>query len=295
MSASLPPLSWFRAFESAARHLNFTAAAQELHLTQSAVSQHVRALEERLGAALFVRKARGVALTDAGRRLLPFVSDAVGDLAAGAALFGAPGAAAAVRIACSQSFALLWLAPRLPRFAAAHPDVSLRVISTLWSDDFAVVEADVEIRYGPRALAERSGAALLREDAARPVCAPALAQGAARWPELSARPLIQTNGAGDSWGAWCARLHLAPPPSPAIAVDSHALAIELARAGAGVALAPGLVAEADLAAGRLVAPTALAAPSKDAYVLRDRSGPGREGAAARFIRWLRDEIGAGPG
>ena len=70
MTRTLPPLTWFRAFESAARHLSFTAAAGELSLTQSAISQHVRALEQRLGDRLFVRKARGVALTDAGRRLL---------------------------------------------------------------------------------------------------------------------------------------------------------------------------------------------------------------------------------
>ena len=87
MANSLPPLTWFRAFEVAARHLNFTSAAEELNVTQSAVSQHVRALEQRFGVQLFERKARGLALTKSGRQLLPYVSGAVEELSKATKMF----------------------------------------------------------------------------------------------------------------------------------------------------------------------------------------------------------------
>jgi len=87
MAKSLPPLTWFRAFEAAARNLSFTAAADEIGMTQSAVSQHVKALESRLGVALFIRKARGLALTDDGRKLIPQVASALGTLTAASRIF----------------------------------------------------------------------------------------------------------------------------------------------------------------------------------------------------------------
>ena len=131
MSRSLPPLTWFRAFEAAARHLSFTAAAQELGLTQSAVSQHVRSLELRFGQMLFARKPRGLALTDAGRRLLPAVAKAIGGLAEASALFEPARPDSLLTVATSVSFSLtsstaisLWTSSPTQRPGTTSPATS---------------------------------------------------------------------------------------------------------------------------------------------------------------------------
>ena len=112
MAQALPPLNWLRAFESAARHLNFTTAAREINLTQSAVSQHIRSLEMRLGAILFVRKARGLAITDSGRQLLASVAPALADLTKATAMFMPQRTENSLKVACSWSFSLAWLSYR---------------------------------------------------------------------------------------------------------------------------------------------------------------------------------------
>lgn len=114
---SLPPLTWFRTFEAAARHLSFTAAADEIGLTQSAVSQQVKALETRLRVSLFIRQARGMSLTDDGRRLLPQVGAALGTLAAATDTFDAGSTQNLLTVASSVSVAQWVIAPNLPNFS----------------------------------------------------------------------------------------------------------------------------------------------------------------------------------
>ena len=147
MVQPLPPLSWFRAFECAARHLSFTLAAQELNLTQSAISQHIRSLEHRFGCALFIRKHRGIALTDQGRRLLPEVANAINILRSASETLETPADKRLLTISVSTSLAQWYLAPRLKNFAANHPDLGLRIISKVWPDEFTGSNADVEIRF----------------------------------------------------------------------------------------------------------------------------------------------------
>ncbi len=287
MTRTLPPLTWFRAFESAARHLSFTAAAGELSLTQSAISQHVRALEQRLGDRLFVRKARGVALTDAGRRLLPFVSSAIGELAAATELFGPERRAGVLSVSTRDSFAQAVLAPGLPRFVAANPDVRIRFISTLWPDDEATSRADLEIRLGTRDLVG-SDARRLLADRLLPVCAPGLVAGRATVSKIYRLPLIQAVGSSDTWESWARSVHAAAPPPASQLVDSYGLALELARQGSGVALVSQLLAATSLRQGTLRA-IARSAPARESFYLL-RSSRRDDGLAERFERWLREEI-----
>ena len=135
MAKSLPPLTWFRSFEAAARNLSFTAAAEEIGLTQSAVSQQVKSLELRLRVPLFVRQARGLMLTDDGRRLLPEISAALDALAGAANRFEAGPVENLLTVATSVSVAQWVIAPRLPDFTARHPNIRLRLLSAIWPDD----------------------------------------------------------------------------------------------------------------------------------------------------------------
>ncbi len=284
----LPPLAWFRAFECAARHLSFTAAAGELSLTQSAVSQHVRALERRLGDPLFVRKPRGLDLTDAGRRLLPYVSGAIGELTAATELFRPARREDLLTIATRDSFAQACLAPALPRFSAANPGLRIRFVSTLWADNDLSTEADLEIRLGTRELAG-AGATRLFADRVLPVCAPGLLPGRATVADLYARPLIQAVGSSDTWDAWAKAVSADPPPPVSWFVDSYGLALELARQGCGVALVSRFLAAADVRARTLRVPVDRSAAARETFYLARRAGR-PDSPAHRFEQWLRAEM-----
>ena len=131
----LPPLPWLRAFEVSARHLSFTSAARELGLSQAAVSKQIKLLELKLGEPLFFRFPRSLGLTKAGEAFLPKVQDAFERLSAGASEVFGPRRADVLTIRCAVGFAVNWLAPRLPDFMARHPDIALRLISSVWNED----------------------------------------------------------------------------------------------------------------------------------------------------------------
>ncbi|MEO1775678.1 MAG: LysR family transcriptional regulator [Pseudomonadota bacterium] len=284
MARSLPPLPWLRSFECAARRMSFTAAADELGLTQSAVSQHIRGLEQHLGVPLFERKPRGLALTDQGRRLQPDVSAALGLLAHATAGMVEETAKSLLTVAASVSFAQWYLAPALPQFLARQPGLSLRLVSTVWPDDFHSAVADVEIRFGPASVVGE-GAARLLPDGLVAIATPQIAAD----PEcLSHHRLIEAVGTSDDWRKWAAHTGHGAALAPSIFVDSHGLAVDLARNGAGIAVTSALLAGPCLAAGELVAIDTTVVPSEDGFFIATRS-PASEGAVA-FTQWLQEEI-----
>ncbi|WP_318168490.1 LysR family transcriptional regulator [Roseobacter sp.] len=238
MSKSLPPLTWFRAFEAAARHLSFTLAADELGFTQSAISQHVRALEDRLGCQLFVRANRSLQLTDAGRLLVPDVTAAMGLLTQAVRRFIPDGDRAKLTIATSASIAHFVIAPHIAAFTARHPDIALQLITTIWPDDFAASTADIEIRFGAPGVVG-AGASLLEPSYLHIVAAPEVAGALAapvRLTDLRALPLIQAVGLSTGWTALSRRQKLSDRLEADLYVDTHGMAVDLAIAGAGVAL-----------------------------------------------------------
>ena len=289
MAQATPPLNWLRAFECAARHLNFTAAARELNLTQSAISQHVRSLETRLGTVLFVRKARGLAMTDSGRRLLASVAPAMADLAAATAMFMPQRAGDSLKIACSWSFSLTWLSSRLGKFIESYPGTRVQVIGTLWPDDNRQIDADIEIRYGSRELAG-DGAELLFEDQVLPVCAPGKPGQDATVETMYQSGLIHTVGSSDTWYTWAKHLNLKLPDSFTCSVDSYSVALELARNGVGVALISRVIVEDSLRSGELVMPVNLVAPAIDNHYLAINTEVGGNSIIKHFTDWLRHEI-----
>ena len=274
MAKPLPPLTWFRAFEAAARTLSFTAAAAEIGMTQSAVSQHVKALEGRLGVALFIRKARGLALTDDGRKLVPQVASALETLGAAARIFETGPTENLLTIATSVSVAEWIIAPRLKEFTDRHPNTRLRFLSTIWPDDFHMVHADVEIPFGSHkqfgknsVLLEPSGLVALKS--------PAL-QGA-----LHTLPLIEAVGTSAGWSSW--PIASDSTLRPHIFVDSFAAALNMAVHGNGVALVSEVLALSALASGQLVLAHEDVAPCQEGYYLRVDGG---NDAAVAFRDWI---------
>ena len=289
LSHALPPLNWLRAFECAARHLSFTAAAGELSLTQSAVSQHVRSLELHLGTTLFIRKARGLALTDSGRGLLPAISSALGDIATATAMFTPQRPSDSLKISCNWCLSLTWLSPRLDTFLAENPGTKIQIVSTLWPDDNKQTDVDIEIRYGAKELVGEN-AELLLADELVPVCAPEKLPALNDIASIYRAGLIQTVGTSDSWQTWAESLGIAPPDAVAHRVDSFSLALEMARNGLGTALVSHLVAQRDLQKGDLVPACDAVSAAIDNHYLAINPTANNSELVTRFADWLRREI-----
>ncbi|WP_299502968.1 LysR substrate-binding domain-containing protein [uncultured Roseobacter sp.] len=266
MAKSLPPLTWFRAFEAAARHLSFTLAADELGFTQSAISQHVRALEERLGSPLFIRRHRALQLTDAGRLLVPDVAAAMARLGQATERFLPVVSKPKLTIATSASIAQYLLAPKLSEFARLHPDIALQIVTTVWPDDFTAVNSDIEIRFGAQEVVGQN-ADLLGPAYLHAVAAPQLARyltADTLWEHLAHLPLIQPVGISATWSA----ISATPVPLEAhFYVDTHGLAVDMALSGAGVALTHALVTREALADGRLIEVPLPHIPAREGYYL----------------------------
>jgi len=274
MARSLPPLTWFRSFEAAARTLNFTAAAEEIGLTQSAVSQQVKSLELRLGVPLFVRRPRGLALTDEGRKLVPQVAAALETLSRAAGRFEGGEGANLLTVATSVSVAQWLISPRLPELRAALPDLTLRLLSAVWPDDFHASRADVEIRFGARKQAGVK-AHLLQPDRLVAVTAPD------RRAELADLPLIETVGTSSGWAAWGAA-H-GPVAQPSFYTDTYGMALQMAAHGGGAALVSDVLAQEAVARGQVAYAHPGAIESAEGYYL---SWTADNPTAEAFAQWV---------
>lgn len=245
-------LSALAAFEAAARHQNFSHAGEELHLTASAVSHHVRRLEARLGLPLFRRHARGVHLTAEGRLLADAASGAIADMdAVMRGLRGNGEREPPVRITTLHSFASSWLIPRLPSFAQAHPEIRLSVDTGSALTRFDDSGPDLGIRYGPGRWPGLSSAPLL-EDRLFAVAAPRVARGV-RDPEHVLRLPLIADLAVQGWRDWCraAGLRAGVPDERYVFSDSTAM-LAAAEQGLGAALARSSIVEPWLRARSLV-------------------------------------------
>jgi len=251
----LPTLTWLRAFEAAARTASFTAAAAELNLTSGAISYQIRALEAHLGFALFARLPRGVKLTPMGVAYLPPVRKAFEELAdSTAGLFGGS-ERTQITVHAPVSLAALWLAPKLPAFGLPNPSIDVRLSSVIWDNAVLDEATDLEIRYGTGHWHGYRSERLLNQSIL-PVCSPALLQEAKLCGDpvsLFSRRLIHIMGYENHWLKARQALGLANvPASMGPTVDTTIAALELAAAGAGIALAHRIFLDAYFATGRLV-------------------------------------------
>ncbi len=291
MARRLPPLNALRAFEVAARHLSFTRAAEELHVTQAAISHQVKALEEHLGRKLFRRLNRALLLTDDGQAFLPSVSRAFTLLNEATSDLLTKHTPGPLTVSVLPSFAARWLVPRLGRFRHVRPDIDLRIDPSAELAGFADGDVDVGIRYGRGEYPGMRADWLMTEDIF-PVCSAALLEGphALRDPQdLEHQVLLHDDGHGD-WRTWllAAGVERVDPARGPIFTDSSML-IGAAMAGQGVALARGVLAADELAAGRLVRPFTLSLPTEYAYYLVCPRNTAEQPQIAAFRDWLLGE------
>ncbi|KMO38484.1 transcriptional regulator [Methylobacterium tarhaniae] len=287
MSRSLPPLNAMRAFEAAARLGSFKDAAGELGVTQGAISQHVRLLEDWLGSRLFERHNRRIAMTAAARAYLAGIGPALDRIADATARFGRDDQAV-LRVNAPATFALRWLVPRLAPFQDAHPGVRVRLETSNASPESLRDPFDVIIRGGPDTFYGYVASPFLSEMRV-PVCSPALLD---RLPlrtcdDLERHTLLHTLSLPRLWNDWLARAGRAGlEPAATLVLDHFYLTLQAALDGLGVAMGPTALVAEDLAQGRLVAPFAgplLPARSYCTYLPAERAD---DPLTLAFRSWL---------
>ena len=249
----LPPMSLLCAFEASARHQSFTAAAAELHLTQSAVSRQIRALEERLGTELFVRERQTVRLSPAGQAYALEIRSALTRIAHATLGLRTNPQGGCLNLAILPTFGTRWLAPRLPHFFSAHPGITINLTTRLSQFDFQLEAVDAGIHFG---LPHWPGAELefLMSETVVPACSPALcAQHQFAQPQdLLRAPLLHLASRPDAWQRWFEYQGCVGGEASGMLLDQFATAAQAATAGVGVALLPKFLIARELANGDLV-------------------------------------------
>ena len=292
----LPPLNALRAFEAAARHLNFSRAADELSVTPGAVSQQIQNLEDYVGAALFKRTPKGLVLTDAAQTALPALREAFDRLAEAASLLTAAVDGRRLTLTAPPSFAAKWLVPRLGAFEKAHPQVDVWLSAGMELVDLTAGEVDIAIRYGGGRYPGLEVRRLMSETVIAVAAPSHLAATPLETPSDLANHVLLHDGSPEvddscpDWPMWLAARGLK-------GVDGHrgprfnqsSLVIEAAVNGRGVALAKRTLAQADLEAGRLVAPLQIATAVDFAYYLVHPKAKGRLPQVKAFAVWIEAE------
>lgn len=249
----LPPMSLLCAFEASARHQSFTAAAGELHLTQSAVSRQIRALEERLGTELFVRERQTVRLSPAGQAYALEIRGALMRISNATLGFRTNPQGGSLNLAILPTFGTRWLAPRLPQFFSAHPGITINLTTRLSQFDFQLEAVDAGIHFG---LPHWPGAELefLMSETVVPACSPGVwAQHQFAQPQdLLRAPLLHLVSRPDAWRRWFDHQGCHITEIQGMLFDQFATAAQAATAGVGVALLPKFLIERELESGELV-------------------------------------------
>ena len=298
MSARLPALSALRAFESAARHLSFQAAAEELAITPSAVSHQIRSLEAELGP-LFVRHARAVSLTERGAALAPGLSDGFAGIARAVAAAREVGRRPVLTLSTGPAIAAKWIVPRLYTFEEAHPEIDMRIATSLRLVDLVHEGVDVGIRFGRGDYAGLEGRRLFG-DAMAPLCSPAIAETLRAPVDMLRHRLMIDASTSDrsvlpGWAEWfdaagVPAVDYAGPVSAARSIAQAHHTLQAAMDGAGIALGRVAIGASDLAAGRLVRPFALQLPTAHSFWLVTAKGRLGEPPIRALLEWLGEEI-----
>ena len=297
MKRTLPPLNGLRAFEAAARHMSFTDAADELSVTQAAISHQVRGLEQRLGLKLFVRRNRSLLLSEAGQAYLPSVRAAFDQLNEATEKLLQKDRGGHLTVTTTASFATKWLVPRLAGFQRANPEIDVRISTHTGLVDFSREDVDIGIRYGrgqwPNLVAER----LVGEDV-MPVCAPSLLKGPnalSKPADLKRFTLLHTGTFPDDWQVWLTAAGVKGiDASRGVTFDLPLAAYQAAMDGLGVALGRNPLITPDLKAGRLVVTFEFKMATEFAYYVVYPPDAIRRRKIKAFRDWLMPLAEIGP-
>lgn len=291
MISDLPPLNAVRAFAAAARHQSFSRAAEELHVSHSAVSRHIKLLEEHLGVLLFERRTRQSLLTPAGQTFYEQVSVALAQIANAATALTRGASLRKVTINVRPSFAVRWLIPRLPNFMALYPDIQPEVVTSTLPPDQSRETFDVVIRRGQSGWSSNVQPQILLEDDLVLVAAPSLLQSVPlnSAHDLVHHTLLSGKTRSSDWQNWVEHAGIAQLRNQLILQFDHMhLVLQAAVDGLGVALCPASLLGKDLSTRRLICPF----PSLRLPLTRYYYGVSQEAAAETqvFIDWMFSHI-----
>jgi len=300
----LPHLAFFQGFEAAARTLSFTKAAEELFITQSAVSRQIKALEDHLGLKLFERRPRALQLTESGQALYRIATDVLDRLQSATDRLKAETRMRQLSVTTTTGFASLWLIPRLRRFTSLHPDIDVRISATTDSLNLERSLIDLAVRYcKPESVPE--GAVRLFGEEMIPMCSRALLRDKARplkTPrDLAHHTLLHFDYAGAEtmymdWGTWLTALGIGDlRPAGALHFSQYEQMIQAAISGQGVALGRQPLLNDLVESGALVAPFKQTLVGSRAYfIIESRFAAGKP-HVREFAQWLVAEAAREPG
>lgn len=292
MLRRLPPLNALKAFETAARHESFTRAAEELCVTQGAVSHQVKALETALGLKLFNRERQRLVITDAGREYLAVLRDAFDRIAVGTERLTERQQSGVLTVSTSPDFAAKWLVHRLGRFAEMHPEIDLRISATMHHVDFAREDVDMAVRHGDGNWTGLDVVRLCSEELFA-VCSSELASGWNRPIEpcdVLKFPLLHLDDRSD-WARWLAAAGItATEMSHGPVLNRASMVIDAAAGGQGVGLSRTTLAAWDLINGRLVAPFSVTLPLSKSYWIVCSRAASTLPKIITFRDWLLAEV-----
>lgn len=292
----LPSTAALAAFDSVARLGGFSAAADELSLTQGAVSRQVSGLEEQLGVQLFDRTSRGVVLTEAGSDYAKAVASALSQLRSASLAAMSKRHGDHLNIAILPTFGTRWLMPRIPAFVARHPEVTLNFATRIGMFDFDRDGIDMAIHVGPGGAAgpDWPGAecTYLMDEMVGPVCAPAYlaAHPVSSGRDLLQLPLLHMASRPDAWDHWFSSLGIADTPRPSMRFEQFSSVTQACIAGLGVALMPLFLIDSELASGQLVEAFPHQVVSQSNYYCVAPTAKKNLRSVAIFRDWLLEEV-----
>ena len=292
MRRHLPPFSAVRAFEAAARHQSFKSAAEELHLTQSAISHQVKALEEFLGVSLFRRNGQGVVLTPRGSSYVADVSSILDRLSTSTERLTGVAKSGTLKVCASPGFASRWLMPRMSRLASAHPDIAVEIATTSDPLQFPDDDTDILIQYG-QAAADGFRVEPFLSSSRVPVCSPRLLEEgpAIRTPDDLSKVTLLRDLVGDDWAAWFGSAKTSMPDVAGGPRFAHCeLTLRAAEEGQGVALGYTALIGREIADGKLVRLFDLETTPRVIYSLTCPEAWANHPRIAAFRNWIFGEV-----
>jgi LysR family transcriptional regulator, glycine cleavage system transcriptional activator len=287
MLRRLPPLNALKAFEAAARSESFTRAAEELNVTQGAVSQQVKALEATLGIKLFNRERQRLVITEAGREYLAVIRDALDRIAVGTERVVQRQISGVLTISTSPDFAAKWLVCRLGRFAESHPEIDLRISATAHHIDFVREDVDLAVRHGDGRWPGLDAIRLCSERLF-PVCSPEFVSGRNRVVtarDLLKYPLLRLDG-WNTWTRWFEAAGITDPVARGPILGNASMLIDAAVGGQGIALARTALAAWDIINGRLIRPIDVSLRMSNTYWIVSPKVTSSIPKVAMFRKWL---------
>ncbi len=278
----LPPLNWLRAFEASARLGSFTAAAVDLNITQSAVSQQIRLLESHLQEALFSREGRKLRLTEAGHNYIYFVREAFDLIRTGTATVFDEDRGRSLTLRSNLAFTLFWLMPRIDRLYQKHPWINFNILPHIWDseekDNRSAIEVMVGINFREQSLRP------LGEERFFPVCSPSVVDR-----DLGDLPQFDSSTMTADWSGWHDSGLSDLPRKPINYASTMVVSLTAAANGAGLALSHTTLADAQISNGNLVRPFEGSLPMPERYFITDMREVDQTPATRAFLDWIEEE------